>query len=80
MLSEISQGKKRQIPYDLTYMWNLNKQTKMDSRKQKRLVVARGNGMGVRKWMKAGKRYKPPAVTGVLGMYVQHPDCNNSTK
>ena len=23
ILSEVSQGKKRQIPYDITYLWNL---------------------------------------------------------
>ena len=31
MLSEISQDRERQIPYDFTYMWNLKNKAETDS-------------------------------------------------
>ena len=70
MLSEISQTEKRQILYDLTYMWNL-KQTKRQKNKDtklidtgNRLVFARGRGWGVgwMKQMKVVKRHKLPVI------------------
>ena len=43
-LNEISQ---RKIPYDLTYIWNLQqKQNKLRYREQIRLMVARGRRVG----------------------------------
>ena len=53
ILSEVSQKKKRQIPYDITYMWNLKYdtdeliyKTETDSDMENRPVVAKGAGVG----------------------------------
>ena len=66
VLSEISQTEIK-ILYDINYMWNLNskstKQMKTDSDTKNVRVVARGEGMGVRKQVKEIKRYKPPVIS-----------------
>ena len=60
MLGEISQTEKRQILYDLTYMWNLKKPSKLIDTEimENRLVAARGGVGEWVKWVKGVKRYK----------------------
>ena len=48
ILSEMSE-RQRQIPYDITYIWNLNEQMNLSTEKkvmdlENRLVVAKGEG------------------------------------
>ena len=50
-LSEMSE-RQRQIPYDITYIWNLNEQMNLSTEKkiidmENRLVVAKGKGEAV---------------------------------
>ena len=49
-LNEVSQEKKRQIPCDITYMWNLNYDTNLQNRNrirdiEDRFVSAKGQGV-----------------------------------
>ena len=54
ILSKVSQKEKRQILYDITYMWNLKYgtnepvyKTETDTDIKNRLMVAKGEGKGV---------------------------------
>ena len=57
ILSEVSQKKKRQIPYNITYMWNLKydtneliyeKETDAQTQKANLMVIKRLRGWGER--------------------------------
>ena len=54
----------RQIPYELTYMWNLKTNNKNElTDTENKLVVTRGAGGGEWvKWVKGVKRYKFPGI------------------
>ena len=57
-------GWRKQIPCDLTYMWNLQRKRKkkklIDT--EKRLVVAEVGDWGWAKWVDGVKRYKRPVI------------------
>ena len=62
VLSEVSQKEKRQIPYDITYLWNLKyrtgdailKKQKQIMAKERRLGIPRGKGRGWDGWASWG--------------------------
>lgn len=65
MISKMSQTRERQMPHDLTYMWNVKNQNATKQNKpntEHRLVVARGRGRGWITWVKRVKRYKFPVI------------------
>ena len=63
-LNEVSQEKKRQIPCDITYMWNLNYDTNLQNRNrirdiEDRFVSAKGQGVrGGVDWESGVSRWK----------------------
>ena len=54
-------GRERQIPYDLTYMWNLKSKQNQVLRYKEQTGDYRG-GRGVLKWMNGVNSYKIPVM------------------
>ena len=53
--------RERQIPYDLTYLWNIKKKKKPHRYKTGKLLPE-GRSREWTKWLKGVKRYKLPVI------------------
>ena len=62
VLSEIGQTE-RHILYELSYIWNLKKQTKRNSKEKNiRFLVTRSRAWSIRELLKVFKSYKLPVI------------------